>query len=74
MQAGVGVSLGLFVVGQAGAFEFRHQAADAFAFRIVGAQRGEVGGGAFQHAAEFQDVVTQGRMVGHQLAPWRGDA
>ncbi|MCY1231344.1 hypothetical protein D9M72_437900 [compost metagenome] len=74
MQARIGIGLGLLVVGGAGAFEFGHQGADAPDVGAVGAQRGEVGGRAFQYAAEFQDVVAQRGMVGHQLPPWRSNA
>ncbi|MNT22217.1 hypothetical protein D3C72_1575940 [compost metagenome] len=74
MQARVGVGFGLFVIVGARTFELGHQRADAPDVGGIGAQRGEVGGGAFQHPAEFQDVVAQRGVVGHQLPPRRGDA
>ena len=40
---------------------------------FASAQRGEIGGRAFEHAAELEDVVAQRRMIGDQLTPRRRD-
>jgi hypothetical protein len=49
----------------------RRRGADAFQVLVGAAQRGEVGGGAFQHAPEFQDVVAPRGTVGDELGPRR---